>query len=131
MTPSANRTRPRGGGTPVLFAHTVTRRTLPAQTPVLFAPTVTPGAARAQTPVLFAPTVTPGAARAETPVLFAHTVTRRTDPVPSGAPPPHIRKTPKRVSPIGAWRATSIPIARTRRVSSGSMIPSSQRRAVA
>ena len=45
--------------------------------------------------------------------------------------PPHIRKTPNRVSGIGAWSAASIPIARTRRVSSGSMTPSSQRRAVA
>ena len=47
------------------------------------------------------------------------------------ADPPHIRKTPNRVSGIGAWSAASMPIARTRRVSSGSMTPSSQRRAVA
>ncbi len=43
----------------------------------------------------------------------------------------HIRKTPKRVSGIGAWSAASMPIVRMRRVSSGSMTPSSQSRAVA
>src|SRR4029078_12972872 len=37
----------------------------------------------------------------------------------------HIRKTPNFVSRIGAWRAASRPMASTRRVSSGSMIPSS------
>ena len=45
--------------------------------------------------------------------------------------PAYIRKTPKRVSGIGAWRAASIPIVRTRRVSRGSITPSSQSRAVA
>jgi hypothetical protein len=45
--------------------------------------------------------------------------------------PPHIRKTPKRVSRIGAYAAASKPSARTRRVSSGSITPSSHRRAVA
>ena len=45
--------------------------------------------------------------------------------------PAHIRKTPNRVSGIGAWSDASMPIARTRRVSSGSMTPSSQSRAVA
>src|SRR6476661_5385163 len=44
---------------------------------------------------------------------------------------PHIRKTPNRVSGIGAWREASRPSARMRRVSHGSMTPSSQRRAVA
>jgi hypothetical protein len=43
---------------------------------------------------------------------------------------PHIRKTPNSVSGIGAFSAAERPSARTRRVSSGSMIPSSQRRAV-
>ena len=45
--------------------------------------------------------------------------------------PPHIRKTPNRVSGIGACSAASIPIVRTLRVSSGSMTPSSHSRAVA
>ena len=43
----------------------------------------------------------------------------------------YIRKTPNLVSGIGAWSAASIPSDRTRRVSSGSMTPSSQSRAVA
>ena len=43
----------------------------------------------------------------------------------------YIRKTPNRVSGIGAWRAASMPSASTRRVSSGSMTPSSHSRAVA
>jgi hypothetical protein len=42
----------------------------------------------------------------------------------------HMRKMPNFVSGIGAFRAAEIPSASTRRVSSGSMIPSSQRRAV-
>jgi hypothetical protein len=42
----------------------------------------------------------------------------------------YIRKTPNVVSGIGAFSAAEIPRARTRRVSSGSMIPSSQSRAV-
>ena len=42
----------------------------------------------------------------------------------------HILKTPNSVSEIGAFRAAESPRASTRRVSSGSMIPSSQRRAV-
>src|SRR5215471_3691743 len=42
----------------------------------------------------------------------------------------HIRNTPKRVSSCGAFIAAEIPRARTLRVSRGSMIPSSQRRAV-
>src|SRR5581483_9264718 len=42
----------------------------------------------------------------------------------------YIRKTPNVVSGIGALRAAASPSARTRRVSSGSMIPSSQSRAV-
>ena len=42
----------------------------------------------------------------------------------------HMRKTPKVVSGIGAFSAAEMPSASTRRVSSGSMIPSSQRRAV-
>ena len=42
----------------------------------------------------------------------------------------HMRKIPNRVSGIGASSAAEIPSASTRRVSSGSMIPSSQRRAV-
>jgi len=41
-----------------------------------------------------------------------------------------MRKTPNRVSEIGAFSAALIPSARTRRVSSGSMMPSSQSRAV-
>ena len=49
----------------------------------------------------------------------------------TAAPTGHIRNTPKRVSGIGAWSAASMPIVRTRRVSSGSMTPSSHRRAVA
>src|SRR5688572_22137232 len=46
-------------------------------------------------------------------------------------PVAHILNTPKRVSGMGAWRAASRPNVRMRRVSSGSMTPSSQRRAVA
>ena len=42
----------------------------------------------------------------------------------------HMRKTPKVVSGIGALSAAEIPSASTRRVSSGSMIPSSHSRAV-
>jgi hypothetical protein len=42
----------------------------------------------------------------------------------------YIRKTPKVVSGIGAFSAAEMPSARTRRVSSGSMIPSSHSRAV-
>ena len=42
----------------------------------------------------------------------------------------HIRKTPKVDSGIGAFSAAEIPSASTRLVSSGSMIPSSQSRAV-
>jgi hypothetical protein len=41
-----------------------------------------------------------------------------------------MRKTPKTVSGIGALSAAEMPSASTLRVSSGSMIPSSQRRAV-
>src|SRR2546429_5873860 len=44
--------------------------------------------------------------------------------------PHHMRKMPKVVSGIGALRAAEIPRARTRRVSRGSMMPSSQSRAV-
>src|SRR5215217_4928747 len=44
--------------------------------------------------------------------------------------PIYIRKTPKVDSGTGAFSAAEIPSARTRRVSRGSMIPSSQRRAV-
>ena len=42
-----------------------------------------------------------------------------------------MRKTPKVVSGIGALSAAEMPSASTRRVSSGSMMPSSQSRAVA
>ena len=42
----------------------------------------------------------------------------------------HIRKTPNVVSGIGAFSAAEMPSASTRRVSSGSMMPSSQSRAV-
>ncbi len=42
----------------------------------------------------------------------------------------YIRKTPKRVSGMGAFSAALMPIASTRRVSSGSITPSSQSRAV-
>ena len=44
--------------------------------------------------------------------------------------PPHRRKMPNVVSGTGAFAAAASPSARTRRVSSGSMIPSSQSRAV-
>src|SRR2546427_12563257 len=44
--------------------------------------------------------------------------------------PHHIRKMPNVVSGIGALRDEESPSARTRRVSSGSMMPSSQSRAV-
>ena len=44
--------------------------------------------------------------------------------------PGHIRNTPKVVSGTGAFAAAARPSARTRRVSRGSMIPSSQSRAV-
>jgi hypothetical protein len=43
---------------------------------------------------------------------------------------PYIRKMPKVVSGIGTFRAAEIPSAITLRVSTGSMIPSSQSRAV-
>ena len=43
----------------------------------------------------------------------------------------YIRKTPNLVSGIGAWSAASMPRESTRRVSSGSMTPSSHSRAVA
>src|SRR6185369_11521403 len=43
----------------------------------------------------------------------------------------YIRNTPNFVSGIGAWSAASRPMSSTRRVSSGSMIPSSHSRAVA
>ena len=43
----------------------------------------------------------------------------------------HIRSTPNRVSGTGAFKAADSDRPRTIRVSSGSMIPSSQRRAVA
>jgi RNA polymerase sigma-70 factor (ECF subfamily) len=46
------------------------------------------------------------------------------------APDAYIRKTPKVVSGIGALSAAEIPSATTRRVSTGSITPSSQRRAV-
>ena len=42
----------------------------------------------------------------------------------------YMRKTPKLVSGIGAFREALMPSARTVRVSSGSMMPSSHRRAV-
>src|SRR5262249_28592214 len=45
-------------------------------------------------------------------------------------PRSYIRKTPKVVSGTGAFSAAEMPSASTRRVSSGSMIPSSHRRAV-
>ncbi len=48
----------------------------------------------------------------------------------AGLPASYIRKTPKRVSPISALRAALIPMASTRRVSSGSITPSSHSRAV-
>src|SRR5215210_517257 len=55
-------------------------------------------------------------------------VDRRLDAL--AAEPPHIRKTPKVVSGIGALSAAEIPSASTRRVSSGSMTPSSHSRVV-
>ena len=45
-------------------------------------------------------------------------------------PPPYIRKMPNVLSGTGAFSAAEIPSASTRRVSRGSMIPSSQSRAV-
>ena len=48
----------------------------------------------------------------------------------SSEPGLYIRKTPNVVSGIGAFSAAEMPSASTRRVSSGSMIPSSQSRAV-
>ena len=62
----------------------------------------------------------------EHPPVHPGDPTRR--PEPGGG---HIRKTPKCVSGIGALRAAARPSARTRRVSSGSMTPSSHSRAVA
>jgi len=47
-----------------------------------------------------------------------------------GVPDGYIRKTPKVVSGTGAFAAAANPSARTRLVSSGSMMPSSQSRAV-
>ena len=44
---------------------------------------------------------------------------------------PHIRKTPKRVSGIGAFSEAEMDRPRTSRVWAGSMTPSSHRRAVA
>ncbi len=52
------------------------------------------------------------------------------DEQPANWPPAHMRKIPNFVSGIGASSAAEIPRASTRRVSSGSMIPSSQSRAV-
>src|SRR5262249_29982661 len=49
---------------------------------------------------------------------------------PAERPHGYIRKTPKVVSGIGAFNAAEMPSASTRRVSSGSMMPSSQSRAV-
>ena len=43
----------------------------------------------------------------------------------------HIRNTPKRVASIGAFKAADNPRPSTRRVSAGSMMPSSHRRALA
>ena len=43
----------------------------------------------------------------------------------------HIRNTPKRVGSIGAFSAAEIDSANTSRVSAGSMIPSSHKRALA
>src|SRR6185437_10019869 len=63
----------------------------------------------------------------EPAVLVAHERAASQTPGPLG----YIRKTPKRVSGIGAHRDASIAIDSTRRVSSGSRIPSSHRRAVA
>src|SRR5438477_9872052 len=51
-------------------------------------------------------------------------------PAPERDPHRHILKIPKVVSGIGAFSAAARPRARTRRVSSGSMMPSSQSRAV-
>lgn len=47
------------------------------------------------------------------------------------ASPPHIRNTPKRVGSIGAFNAADSPSPSTRRVSAGSMMPSSHKRALA
>ncbi len=47
------------------------------------------------------------------------------------ASPSHIRNTPKRVGSIGAFNAADSPSPSTRRVSAGSMMPSSHRRALA
>ena len=47
------------------------------------------------------------------------------------APVLYMRKTPNRVSGMGAFKAADKPRAKTRRVSRGSIMPSSQRRAVA
>lgn len=44
---------------------------------------------------------------------------------------PHIRNTPKRVSGMGAFRLADKPSASTRRVSTGSITPSSHSRALA
>ena len=44
---------------------------------------------------------------------------------------PHMRNTPNRVSSMGALRVADSPSASTRRVSAGSITPSSHRRAVA
>src|SRR4051794_11667307 len=49
---------------------------------------------------------------------------------PAERPHRYIRKTPKVVSGMGAFNAAEIPSASTRRVSSGSMMPSSHSRAV-
>src|SRR5688500_16105905 len=46
-------------------------------------------------------------------------------------PEPHIRNTPNFVSGMGAFKAAEKASPRTRRVSEGRMMPSSQRRAVA
>ena len=43
----------------------------------------------------------------------------------------YMRKTPKRVSSIGAFKAVESPNAKTRRVSAGSITPSSHKRALA
>src|SRR5690242_1839111 len=76
----------------------------------------------------------PDVALGQTGQVLAQLLERRlrVEQVPDQDPGDHayILNTPKVVSGIGAFRAAARPRASTRRVSSGSMIPSSQRRAV-
>ena len=76
------------------------------------------------------PTVQPGGEPEAAPLPSTRDAPRTALPKAEARPPAYIRKTPKVVSGMGAFSAAEIPSATTRRVSTGSITPSSQRRAV-